>query len=76
MVDTTNTTGSNSASQLESAAAGAPEIEVTPEMIDAGEDVILSRGPHPEVAVDSWASSLASQVYQAMEAARCSKRNQ
>ena len=55
--------------------AGAPEIEVTPEMVEAGEDTILTYGPQPDFAASSWAASLAIRVYRAMEFARCSMRN-
>jgi hypothetical protein len=44
--------------------AGAPEIEVTPAMVAAGEDVIFSYRD------DLMASSLAVEVYRAMEQAR------
>jgi hypothetical protein len=40
MVDTTNTTCSIESSRPVPAAAGAPEIEVTPEMVKAGMDAL------------------------------------
>jgi len=48
---------------------------ITLEMIEAGEEAILASALRPEIAVSSWASSLAEQVYLAMEDARCPKRN-
>jgi hypothetical protein len=47
--------------------AGAPEIEVTPEMIEAGERTIFAFGVRPDLSTAGWAASLAEQVYQAME---------
>jgi len=44
------------------------------EMIEPGEDPILARAPRTEIAAPSWASSLAEEVYQAMEAAHYSKQ--
>jgi hypothetical protein len=75
MVDTTKTIGS-SEPPTPQGKAGAPKIEITPEMLDADEEVIWALGLWPEVAASSWASSLVSQVYLAMEAARCSKLHQ
>lgn len=43
---------------------GAPEIEITPKMIEAGETVIF------EFRDDVMASTLAERVYRAMEQAR------
>jgi hypothetical protein len=55
--------------------AGAPETEITPEMVEAGEKAIFASGVWPDLCVSELASSLADQVYRAMEAARCSMRN-
>lgn len=68
MVDTTNTKGSSSASQLESAAAGAPEIEVTARMIRAGAQVIWLAFDDPSHS--SYAEHVAKEVFQAMEKSR------
>ena len=56
---------------------GAPEtdeIEITPTMIEAGEQAIFAFGVRPNLSTADWASALAGQVYQAMEAARCPMR--
>ncbi len=47
--------------------AGAPEIKITPEMIEAGERTIFAFGVRPDLSTADWAASLAEQVYQAME---------
>ena len=75
MVDTTDTRGSMGVASA-SSGAGAPEVEITPAMIEAGEETILASALRPEVAEPSWAFSLAREVYLAMEGARCSKRHQ
>jgi hypothetical protein len=41
----------------------------------AGEEAILASALRPEFAVPFWASSLAEQVYRAMEGARLTKRH-
>ena len=74
MVDTTNTRGSRKPlSPL--GEAGAPEIEVTPAMIEAGERAIFAFGVRPCLSTADWAASLANLVYQAMEGARCPRQN-
>ena len=78
MVDTTNTGDSNEPVSDLTDEAGAPEIneiEVTPEMIRAGEEVIWSCGFHPEVAVPTWEADLAVAVYRAMAILLCPKRD-
>lgn len=52
----------------DTAITGAPEIEVTPEMAEAGERAIFSFGVTPDLSTADWACALASQVYRAMEA--------
>jgi hypothetical protein len=54
--------------------AGAPEDEVTPAMLKAGERAIFAFGVVPDLSTAEWASSLADQVYRAMEGARHPKQ--
>ena len=54
----------------------AKDIEITPEMIEAGEKAIFASGAWPDLATADWSSDLVDRVYQAMEDARCSKQYQ
>jgi hypothetical protein len=75
MVDTTNAIASNEpVSDLSE--AGAPEIEITSAMIDAGERAIFASDVWPNLCLFGWSSDLAEQVYRAMEGARLTKRHQ
>jgi hypothetical protein len=64
MVDTTNTIGSSDKLLAESAKAGAPEVEITPAMIEAGVDCFYSHDPR----IDSIEEILPS-IFRAMTAA-------
>jgi hypothetical protein len=51
------------------------EVEITPEMIEAGEAAIFSFGVEPFLSTGGWACDLADQVYRAMERARLPMRD-
>lgn len=53
---------------LNDSRAGAPEIEIeiTPDMIDAGERAIFSSDVWPDLCLSEWSSDLAIRVYRAM----------
>jgi hypothetical protein len=55
--------------------AGAPETEISSQMIQAGEEAIFEFGVIPNLSTADWASDLAGQVFRAMERARSSKRD-
>jgi hypothetical protein len=52
---------------------GAPEIEITPAMIEAGEREIFASGVWPSECYGDWSSDLAMRVYRAMASAGLAK---
>lgn len=75
MVDTTKSKCGGIAAKSP-LAAGAPNIEITPAMIEAGAEIFYERSLRPEIAASSWEEDLAKAVYRAMESARYPKPNQ
>jgi hypothetical protein len=73
MVDTTYTADSNAAASDLTAEAGAPEIEITPAMIEAGVAVLWESGAveNPNEDADR---SLVQKIFVAMAALRESSR--
>ena len=65
MVDTTRPIGSMAPPQPESAEAGAPEIEVTPEMIESGLRVLWESGAI-ETPMEDFDRSLVQKIFVAM----------
>ena len=68
MVDTTGTKSSISNPLDDDSRDGAPEIEITPAMIAAGEDAIWSEIGGSDLGPAFSASALAERVYRAMRA--------